>query len=452
MKIHFIAIGGSVMHNMALAMKNKGYIVTGSDDEINEPSRSRLQKQGLLPEQEGWFPEKLDASYEAVILGMHARADNPELLRAQELGLRVYSYPEYMYEQTKEKIRIVVGGSHGKTTITSMILHVLKHAQKDFDYLVGAQLQGFDTMVKLTKEAPIAIFEGDEYLASPIDRRPKFHLYKPNIAIISGIAWDHINVFPTYQNYVAQFETFIQIIEPKGSLIYCAADTELKQLVEKTPTKADKYPYQVPAHEIKNGLTYLITPQEKKIPLKIFGHHNLMNLEGARLVCEQVGIDSNTFYEAIQSFTGAAKRLELVKATDHFAFYKDFAHSPSKLKATIEAMKEQYPHRYLVACMELHTFSSLNEQFLKEYAGCMNAADEAVVYFNPHTIEHKKLKPITTEQVQQAFASKMLKVFTQSNQVAEHLKNNSWQDKNLLMMTSGTFDGINFNTLAEALL
>ncbi|MEO8761030.1 MAG: Mur ligase family protein [Bacteroidia bacterium] len=451
MKIHLIAIGGSVMHNMALAMKNKGYIVTGSDDEINEPSRSRLQKQGLLPEQLGWFPEKLDKDYDAVILGMHARIDNPELLRAQELGLKIFSYPEYMYEQTKDKIRVVVGGSHGKTTITSMILHVLKHAGKDFDYLVGAQLQGFDTMVKLTKEAPIAVFEGDEYLASPIDKRPKFHLYKPNIAIISGIAWDHINVFPTYKSYVDQFEKFIHLIEPNGSLMYCAADAELKKLVETTEAPISKTTYSVPAHVIENGTTYLLH-NNKKIALKIFGDHNLMNLEGARLVCEKLGITEDTFYEAIQDFTGAAKRLESVKITSDFAFYKDFAHSPSKLKATIEAMKQQYPNRHLVACMELHTFSSLNENFLKEYKDCMKDADDAIVYFNPHTIEHKKLKPITIEQVKQAFGDDKLKVFTESKQVSDYLKAITWKDKNLLMMTSGNFDGVDFVKLGEEII
>jgi UDP-N-acetylmuramate: L-alanyl-gamma-D-glutamyl-meso-diaminopimelate ligase len=450
MKIHFIAIGGSVMHNMALAMKNKGYVVTGSDDEINEPSRSRLQKKGLLPEKDGWFPEKLDKSYDAVILGMHAHVDNPELLRAQELSLKIFSYPEYMYEQTKDKIRVVVGGSHGKTTITSMILHVLKHAGQDFDYLVGAQLQGFDTMVKLTKEAPIAVFEGDEYLASPIDKRPKFHLYKPHIAIISGIAWDHINVFPTYESYVEQFEKFIHLIEPKGSLMYCEADNELKSLVESTEAPIGKTAYGVPDHTIENGITYLVTGN-KKIPLKIFGDHNLMNLEGARLVCQKLGISNELFYEAIQSFTGAAKRLEQVKITEDFAFYKDFAHSPSKLKATIEAMKQQYPARHLTACMELHTFSSLNENFLKEYKDCMKNADDAVVYFNPHTIEHKKLKPITIEQVKQAFGDHKLKVFTQSKQVTDYLKAINWKNKNLLMMTSGNFDGVDFVALSADL-
>ncbi len=438
------------MHNMALAMKNKGYSVTGSDDEINEPSCSRLQKQGLLPEKLGWFPEKLDKTYDAVILGMHARVDNPELIRAQELGLKIFSYPEYMYEQTKNKIRVVVGGSHGKTTITSMILHVLKYTGKEYDYLVGAQLQGFDTMVKLTKEAPIAVFEGDEYLASPIDRRPKFHLYKPHIAIISGIAWDHINVFPTYENYVEQFEKFIHLIEPKGNLIYCTEDAELKNLVEKTQAPITKIPYHVPENCIENGITYLINAG-KKIPLKIFGDHNLMNLNGARLVCKKLEINSEIFYEAIQSFTGAHKSQEPARRTDDIVFYKDCALSPSKLKATIEAMKKQFPERPLIACMELHTFSSLNENFLKEYKDCMIHADDAIVYFNPHTIEHKKLKPITMEQVKQFFGNEKLKVFTESKQVTDYLKSIKWSGKNLLMMTSGNFDGVDFVKLGEEL-
>ena len=445
MKIHLIAIGGSVMHNMALAMKNKGYIVTGSDDEINEPSLTRLQKQGLLPEQMGWFPEKLDKSYDAVILGMHARIDNPELLRAQELGLKIFSYPEYMYEQTKDKIRVVVGGSHGKTTITSMILHVLKHAGKDFDYLVGAQLQGFDTMVKLTKEAPIAIFEGDEYLASPIDRRPKFHLYKPNIAILSGIAWDHINVFPTFENYVSQFEQFVNLIEPNGYLFYCHSDIELCKVAEKSglTNHITKTAYDIPKHHIKNGITY-IEENGTVIPLQIFGNHNLLNLNAARLACNQLGINDAKFYEAIQSFTGASKRLELVFKNEHFSFYKDFAHSPSKLKATTQAVKQQFDNRKIIACMELHTFSSLNETFLAEYNGAMNDADEAIVYFNPHTIEHKKLKAITPEQVMHYFNRKDLNVFTESKTLVDYLKSQSLKESVLLMMSSGNFDGIDF--------
>ena len=374
---------------------------------------------------------------------MHAREDNPELIRAKELNLKVYSYPEYIYEATKDKTRVVIGGSHGKTTITAMILHVLNYHKKDTDFMVGAQLEGFNTMVKLTKEAPIAIIEGDEYLASPIDRRPKFHLYKPNIAILSGIAWDHINVFPTFEIYVNQFEKFVDLIEPKGTLIYCEEDAELKKVALNSgkANHIDKIPYSIPKHTIENGTT-LLEVNGKTIPLQIFGNHNLMNMSGARLVCNKLGISDEQFYEAIQSFKGAAKRLELVSKTNDFAFYKDFAHSPSKLKATTQAVKQQFTNRFIIACMELHTFSSLNETFLAEYNGAMNDADEAIVYFNPHTIAHKKLKPITEEQVFNYFNRKDLKVFTNSKALEDYLKSKSLKNNVLLMMSSGNFDGI----------
>src|ERR1035437_4321590 len=411
MRVHFIAIGGSVMHNLAMALHKKGYMVTGSDDEIAEPSKSRLEKLGLLPEKLGWDTTKIHKELDAVILGMHARIDNPELIRAQELGLKIYSYPEYIYEQTKDKIRVVIGGSHGKTSITAMILHVLNYHKIDCDYLVGAQLEGFDTMVKLTKEAKIAVIEGDEYLSSPIDRRPKFHLYKPNIAVLSGIAWDHINVFPTFENHVEQFKIFIDLIERNGSLVYCELDKEVKKVCEKARVDIKKFPYTIPEHKIENGVTVLTNRLKPAgfCSLQIFGEHNLMNLNGARLACNQIGVTDEQFYLAIQTFTGAAKRLEVVKKNDVTAVYKDFAHSPSKLKATTQAVKKQFPDRKLIACMELHTFSSLNENFLKEYGGSMALADEAIVYFNPHTIEHKKLKPITEEQVKQAFGGNNIK-------------------------------------------
>jgi UDP-N-acetylmuramate: L-alanyl-gamma-D-glutamyl-meso-diaminopimelate ligase len=450
-KVHLIAIGGSAMHNMALALNEKGFIVSGSDDEINEPSKSRLAKAGILPAEIGWFPEKITNDITAVILGMHARADNPELIRAKELGLKIYSYPEYIYEATKNKTRIVIGGSHGKTTITAMILHVMHFHKIETDFLVGAQLAGFDTMVNLTNTAKFAVIEGDEYLASPIDRRPKFHLYKPNIAIISGIAWDHINVFPTFENYVEQFTTFINLIEPNGHLIYCAEDKVLAETCKNAANnKITKTPYSIPANEIINGNTNLLVGN-KKIPLQIFGNHNLMNLNGARLVCNTIGITDEQFYEAIQSFKGAAKRLELVFKNDNFNFYKDFAHSPSKLKATTDAVKKQFTNRYFVACMELHTFSSLNEDFLKEYNGSMDLADEAIVYFNPHTIAHKKLKEINEVQVHKAFNRKDLKVFTKSSDVTDYLKSKNWDNKVLLMMSSGNFDGVDFNQLANEL-
>lgn len=448
MNVHFIAVGGSAMHNLAIALHKKGITVTGSDDEILEPSSGRLKNYGLLPEKMGWFPENIHTDIDAVILGMHARVDNPELLKAQELGVKIYSYPEYIYEQSKEKTRIVIGGSHGKTSITAMVLHVLNSLDFDFDYMVGAQLEGFDTMVKLTNEAPVIVLEGDEYLSSPIDRRPKFHLYKADIGLLSGIAWDHINVFPTFENYVEQFRIFSDALPPDGALIYCEEDAIVKQVCENTGSTCEKLPYSIPRNTIENGTTFIFT-EKQKVPLMIFGNHNLMNLNGARLICRQIGVTDDQFYDAIQSFKGAAKRLELVAKNDITACYKDFAHSPSKLKATTQAVQQQYPNRKLVACMELHTFSSLNENFLNEYGGSMLTADEAIVYYNPHTIEHKKLKPISKAQVQAAFGGENIKVYTDSKELLKDLSAMQWENKNLLMMSSGNFDGIDFKELGK---
>ncbi len=450
MRIHFIAIGGSAMHNMAIAMKLKGNEVTGSDDEILEPSRSRLEKHGLLPAHSGWNPEAITAGIDEVILGMHARADNPELVRAQELGLKIFSYPEYLYEQSKNKTRIVIGGSHGKTSITAMVLHVLKQCGIDTDYMVGAQLAGFETMVKITSEAKYIVLEGDEYLASPVDRRPKFHLYHPHIALLSGIAWDHINVFPTFDNYVEQFRIFVGLIEPNGTLVYCEADPVLKEVASGALKDISQQPYTVPPHEIVDGTTFLIR-NGKKIPLLIFGDHNLMNAEGARRVCKAIGVTDEQFDEAIQSFKGAARRLEVVLKKGTFSCFKDFAHSPSKLKATTAAVKKQFPSRKLIACMELHTFSSLTADFLKEYKDSMAMADEAFVYFNPHTIAHKKLPPVTEAQVKEAFGREDLLVSTDSKKLVEELKSRNWDNSVLLLMTSGNFDGVDFGKLAEEL-
>jgi UDP-N-acetylmuramate: L-alanyl-gamma-D-glutamyl-meso-diaminopimelate ligase len=436
------------MHNLAIALHRKGYVVTGSDDEIFEPSRTRLEQLGLLPAQLGWFPERIGADVDQVILGMHARADNPELLRAKELGLKVFSYPEYLYEQTRDKKRVVIGGSHGKTTITAMVLHVLNFHNMDCDYMVGAQLAGFDTMVRLTDKAPVAILEGDEYLSSPIDRRPKFHLYRPHIAVISGISWDHINVFPTFENYVEQFSMFIELIEKGGRLIYCVNDPEVKRVAEETEADVVKIPYTVPEHITEDGVTYLLTP-EGKVKLKVFGRHNLMNLNAARMVCRAVGATDGQFYEAIASFKGAAKRLELVAEGERTTVFKDFAHSPSKLKATVQAVKDQFTDRDLVACMELHTFSSLNRDFLKEYEGSMDGADVAIVYFNPHTLKHKKLPDITKKEVKKAFGRKDLEVFTDSKELRAHLLGLKWKRRNLLMMSSGTFDGLDLDGLGK---
>ncbi len=453
MKVHFIAIGGSAMHNLAIALHQKGYTVTGSDDEIFDPAKSRLQKYGLLPQSFGWNPERITSDLDAVVLGMHARKDNPELLRAQELGLKIYSYPEYLYEQSKDKKRVVIGGSHGKTTTTAMILHVLQRAGIDADYMVGAQLEGFEVMVKLSDEASVMVIEGDEYLTSPIDPRPKFHLYRPDIAIVTGIEWDHINVFPTFDIYRSQFAQFIDLITHQGTLIYCDNDPEVR-MVAKGNSRIDlcKLPYNVPKHHVENQITYLDTP-EGCYPLKIFGTHNLLNLTAARMACNSLGVTNEQFYNAIQSFKGASKRLELVKQTPQCALYKDFAHAPSKLRATIAAMKEQYPQRRLIACMELHTFSSLTAEFLKQYAGTMDAADVAMVYFSQHALQLKKLPNLDADQVQASFANSNVQVFTSSQALIEQLRRYfPASEQNLLMMSSGNFDGIDFNALAEELL
>ncbi|MCD4790585.1 MAG: peptidoglycan synthetase, partial [Bacteroidales bacterium] len=440
MKVHFIAIGGSAMHNLAIALHKKGYNVTGSDDEIFEPSKGRLKKYGILPDKNGWFPERINNNIDAVILGMHAKEDNPELLKAKELNLKIFSYPEYLFEQSKNKKRVVIGGSHGKTTITSMILHVLNYFKINCDYMVGAQLEGFDVMVKISDEAPFMIFEGDEYLTSPLDKRPKFHVYKPDIALISGIAWDHINVFPTFDNYVEQFKIFADLITPNGTLIYCNADKNVNTIGLSARDDIIKMPYSIPEYVIEDGITKLIF-KGQKIALKVFGEHNLLNINGARLVCNQLSIDDEAFYSAIVSFTGASKRLELVAANEHTTVFKDFAHSPSKLLATAKAVKNQFKNRQLVACIELHTYSSLNKKFLSHYKGCMDNVDIPKVYFNPHTIQLKKLPPVSEDQVKESFGNSNLEVYTDSSELMNDLLKIDWQGKNLLMMSSGNFDG-----------
>ena len=445
MKVHFIAIGGSAMHNLAIALHLKGYNVTGSDDSIFEPSKSRLDARGLLPNKMGWFPEKIALSIDAIILGMHAKADNPELIKAQELGLNIYSYPEFIYEQSKNKTRVVIGGSHGKTTITAMILHVLNYHDKAVDYMVGAQLEGFDVMVQLTDDNDFIVLEGDEYLSSPIDLRPKFHHYKPNIALLSGIAWDHINVFPTFEDYKKQFSIFTDSIIEGGSISYNIEDQNVKAIVEASENPIRKFPYETPQHTIDNGTTYLETP-EGPMPLEIFGQHNLNNLAGAKWICQHMGIDELDFYEAIATFTGADKRLEKIVEHQSSVIFKDFAHAPSKVKATTNAVKHQYPQRRLLACLELHTYSSLNEIFLSEYANTLTSADEAVVFYSPSALKIKQLKPISLEQIANAFQHKNLTIYTDPIEFQEFLKTQNYSNTSLLLMSSGNYGGLNFDT------
>ena len=452
-KVHFIAIGGSAMHNLAMALHLKGYRVSGSDDEIFDPARSRLARFGLLPPDEGWHPERVTPDLDAVILGMHARKDNPELLRAKELGLKIYSYPEYLYEQSKDKLRVVVGGSHGKTTVTAMILHVLKDARMDCDYMVGAQLEGYDIMVRLSETAPLMVIEGDEYLTSPIDPRPKFHLYKPDIALINGIAWDHVNVFPTFENYVEQFRIFASTICPDGCLAYFSGDPEVAAIAAGLASERSDVqllPYDVPEYRVEKGFSELLY-QGKVYPLQVFGRHNMQNIDAAWQVCHRLGIADEVFLESIMSFKGASRRLERIgdNPVSQVSVFKDFAHSPSKLQATIGAVKEQYPERKLVACMELHTFSSLSKIFFSHYKGCMDKADVALVYYNPKAVEHKKLEPIDPQAIHEAFACPRLKVYNDSALLVSDLKSMDWHNANLLWMTSGNFDGVDEKALAE---
>ncbi|WP_299254102.1 Mur ligase family protein [uncultured Cytophaga sp.] len=450
-RVHFIAIGGAVMHNLALALHHKGYQVTGSDDEIFEPSKTRLSAYNLLPKEMGWFPEKITTDLEAVILGMHARNDNPELLKAKELGIKIYSFPEYIYEQSKNKQRIVIGGSHGKTTITAMIMHVLKTYNRKFDYLVGAKLEGFDTMVQITEDAPIIIIEGDEYLTSPLDLTPKFLHYHHHIGLISGVAWDHINVYPTFEEYVHQFDAFADSTPKGGILIYSESDDIATLIAGKPRTDVQAIPYSAEKNEIIKGITYLLT-DKGKVPLEVFGKHNLKNISAAKNVCIKIGITEKMFYDAIKTFKGAANRLEILGRTDTNVVFKDFAHAPSKLKATSKAVKKQFPDRNLVAVLELHTFSSLNKEFLSQYRDTYKLPDTPVVYFSPETVKHKRLEEITEADIMEAFANPKLNVFTDSKKLEEFLFEQNWKNSNLLLMSSGNFGGIDLKQLTSHVL
>jgi UDP-N-acetylmuramate: L-alanyl-gamma-D-glutamyl-meso-diaminopimelate ligase len=444
--IHFIAIGGSAMHNLALALHQKGYQISGSDDAIFEPSKSRLEKRGILPKELGWFPDKITPKIDEIIVGMHAHEDNPELKKAKKLDLKIYSYPEYLYHQSIDKKRIVIGGSHGKTTITSMILHVLHFHKKQVDYMVGAQLDGFDVMVKLTHTNDTIVLEGDEYLSSTLDRRPKFLLYKPHIALISGIAWDHINVFPTFENYIHQFELFINSIEKNGVLVYNESDNEVVKLVEKAPNSLKKIAYNLPNYKITQGKTVLINNQ-KQYPLQIFGEHNLNNLEGARQICVQLGISENQFYEAIQNFSGASKRLELIIEKPDLKVFKDFAHAPSKVVSTTNAVKNQYIDKTVIACLELHTYSSLNKTFLKEYKNALEKADIKIVYYSEEALKIKRIEKIPAEFIKACFNSQELEVFTNPEDLRHRLSTISKENSIFLMMSSGNYGGINLAEL-----
>ncbi len=452
---HFIAIGGSAMHNLALALHQQGHTITGSDDEIYEPALSRLTQKSLIPAEMGWFPQRIHEDLDAVILGMHARAYNPELARAQELGLTIYSYPEFIYEHSRQKQRVVIAGSHGKTTITSMILHVLKHHNHHFDYLVGAQLEGFETMVSLTDDhsggaAPVIIIEGDEYASSPLDKRPKFLHYQPHMALISGLAWDHVNIYPTYESYVAQFELLAEQMPKSGVILFDETDNMLDVIGQNGRADVQKVPYDAHPHVIRDGHTFLTTPDGAEIPLRVFGLHNMKNMAGALAVCDRLGVTDAQFYEAIQSFGGAARRLETVVQTDDQIVFRDFAHAPSKVMATTEAVKAQFPDKHLLACVELHTFSSLNKDFLAQYEHSLDRADTAAVYYNAHTLAIKRLAPIAPTDVLAAFNKPGLQVFTELTDLQTFISQHAPDADVILMMSSGTFGGLNLQSIVSS--
>ncbi len=449
---HFIAIGGSAMHNLALDLLQKGHKITGSDDEIFEPSFTRLKNAGILPEKFGWYPERIEKNIDAVIVGMHARADNPELVKVKELDIPYFSYPEFLYEHAKSKKRIVIGGSHGKTTITSIILHVLKHTAIKYDYMVGAQINGFDRMVQLSDEASIMIFEGDEYLTAPFDLRPKFHVYKPHIAILSGISWDHMNVFPTYEKYVEQFEIFVKTIDKNGTLIWYKNDSELEKICSTLNIK--QLSYNEHSFVIEKNQTFLLNNKGEKIPIKIFGRHNLQNIQAARLTCNELGVDDSDFYLAISTFEGANKRLQKLfeNKEKNIVVYLDFAHAPSKVKATIEAVRELYPEHFIISCLELHTYSSLNKDFLPQYSKCMIKSDLSIVYFNPHAIELKKLQMLNEHDIYNGFQQNNLKIFNDSRQLFNFIISSIKNNCIFLLMSSGNFDNFDIKSMGEELL
>ena len=449
MKIHFIAIGGSAMHNLAIALKLKGFSITGSDDAINDPSRSRLKKYNLLPKKEGWFSDKITSDIDAVVLGMHAKDDNPELLKAREIGLKIYSYPEFIFNQSKDKIRIVIGRSHGKTSITCLVLHVLRTLNIESDYMVGAQLDGFEVMVKLTDTSKYIVLEGDEYLSSALDLRPKFHLYKPHIALISGIAWDHINVFKTFENYLKQFEIFINSIEKNGTLVYNELDPELKKLVSSNKSNLNYIPYSIPKHKIIDGISF-IDINNRLYRLKIFGDHNLQNISGALNICKALGVESEDFYNAITSFNGASNRLELVYKSSDTIIFKDFAHSPSKVKATTEAVHKQFPNRKLISFFELHTYSSLNPLFLEKYRDTLKHSDECYIYYSEKNMRIKRLEPIDSELIIRSFNHSSLTVIDNYEKLNKKIYDLDLSNSVLLMMSSGKFGGLDIDKIKKS--
>jgi len=449
-KFHFIAIGGSVMHNLAIALSQQGHHVTGSDDDIQDPSKSKLSKNNLLPNELGWFPDKIDTSIDAVILGMHAKKDNAELLKAQSLKIPIYSFPEFIYSQSLDKQRIVIGGSHGKTTIAAILIHVLSFHKRKFDYVIGAQQAGIENTVKLS-DAPVILIEGDEYLSSPIDPTAKFLKYHHHMAIISGIAWDHANVFPAREDYIKQFELLADASPKCGTIIYNSEDPIVEKIGKAERADVQSIPYKTHEHIVENGVVYLTPAGKERTPIQLFGKHNMQNIAAARELLKKIGITNDQFYEAIPSFKGADGRLQPIASNKTTAIYKDFAHAPSKVRASTDAVKGLYPKRQLVGCLELHTYSSLNKNFLPEYKNSMGNCDTAIVYYNPEKVTQKGLEPLDTNTISKALNHKNLKVFSDISALQDFLQSLQWSNSNLVMMSSGNFNGLNLSQLAQNL-
>ncbi|MEL6192889.1 MAG: Mur ligase family protein [Bacteroidota bacterium] len=448
MRIHFIAIGGSIMHSLAIALARQGHTVSGSDDKVYDPAKSKLEAEGLLPEEMGWQSERITDDLDVVILGMHAFSDNPELLKAQELGLTIYSFPEFMYAYSKQKQRMVIAGSYGKSSVTSMIMHVLKHIGKKFDYMVGAQVPGFEQSVSLSEDAPLIVMEGDEYLSSRIDPQPKFLHYKPHILILTGISWDHINVFPSLEEYHEQFNKLLATQEKASSVIYAKDDKVLKKMVEKNLEDEVHYPipFSTPKYKVKDG-TFTLSIQKEKTSLEVIGEHNMRNMAAAWEACRLVGVELNDFLDAVSSFQGANSRLQTISSSSSSIVYKDYAHAPAKVEATVKAVREQYPSKNLIACLELHTFSSLTKSFLPQYKGSLDPADGKLVYINPETVKAKRLEAISEAELQQAFGSSDITLLEKKEDILPALKGKTSGDDVILMMSSGTFSGLDLKEI-----
>ena len=443
-KYHLIAVGGSVMHNVAIDLKDMGHIITGSDDEIYEPSRSRLQAKSLLPEEMGWHPEKIDVTLDAVILGKHARIDNPELKKAQELGIPIYSFPEFISKHSKAKRRVCIAGSHGKTSTTAMIMHVLRKMDMTFDYLVGAKLDGFEKMVKIS-DADVLICEGDEYPSSALDNRAKMLHYNADISVITGMAWDHVNIYKTYESYKDAFRRFLKSMPEHGVCFFDQSDEVLNHMMQNEIFDVKRISYDALEPNKKSVLEW----EGNTYDLKVFGRHNMLNMNAARLVCAELGVSADEFFNAMSDFKGAAKRLELISENKP-VIYRDFAHAPSKCQATVEAVRSRYGQSKIKAILELHTFSSLDQKFIKNYKGTMNNADEAIVFYDEHALKMKKMPELEAAKVANSFDHAHIEVISDPKHLAKAIKNSQNDGTEvLLIMSSGSLAGIDLNQLLE---